>query len=187
VVGTHRPVQERQVFRAQAERVCVDVLVTLDGVVADTAPLPRGARQPRAAANAPPAGTRSVLPPDIPQYFPPIREAGPAGAALLYEPRIYAAATVRFADQKLGINERCEAALVAPLPDRLQKVAWDEAVATDLVAGDLETEPADGATFGDLPPAATRPKSYDAWSEDLLKWLLLGQQLEVLRRPTRPD
>jgi hypothetical protein len=139
---------------------------------------------PEAPAARPQAGTaRPILPPDVPQYFLPVRESRPKGASLVYEPRVFATGTVVFSDAKLAIDESRPAALVAPLPDRLQSVAWDQGVASDLAAEDLERAPSEQAGFADLPPAAGKAKSYEAWSRDLAKWLSLSERLELLRSP----
>ncbi len=129
------------------------------------------------------AGARPVLPPDVPQYFLPVRGSRPQAVALVYEPRIYAVGTVRFSDPKTGIDESRQAAFVAPLPDRLKSVAWDEAQASDLTADDLDSEPTADASFGDLPSSASQAKSFVGWSKDLVKWLSISQQLELLRSP----
>jgi len=154
----------------------------------------RGTPEPIAAAVAPPpappappasqmSSSRPILPPDVPQYFLPLREARPAAGSLFYEARVFGIGTVRFSDAKLSIDESRPAALVAPIPDKVLSVAWDQGEACDLAPEDLEKDPTEGALFSDLPPAASKAKSYEAWSKDLAKWLALSERLELLRSP----
>src|ERR1044072_2357602 len=64
---------------------------------------------PQAATASPPPATapkssgsnrQPVLPPEISQYFIPVRAAEPAGANLVYHPTVLSAAQIRFADKK---------------------------------------------------------------------------------------
>jgi hypothetical protein len=172
------PMTREDIRRAMAGRRPAAAPAPVPAAETKAPPLAREAPASRPAASA-----RPVLPPDVPQYFLPIREARPVAASLLYEPRVFGIGTVRFSDAKLSVAESRPAALVAQVPDKVQSVAWDQAEACDLAAEDLEKDPAEGAAFSDLPPAAGKAKSYEAWSNDLAKWLTLSERLELLRSP----
>jgi hypothetical protein len=52
-----------------------------------------------------------------------------------------------------------------------------------VAVADLEATPGAAADWGAVPAAATKPKSYDAWSRDLATWLYAQRRLELLRDP----
>jgi hypothetical protein len=135
---------------------------------APPAPRPSG---PRADA----ASTRPVLPPDVAQYFAPARAANPH-----YEPRLWASAQVAFADPKVDVRGNRTVTVLAPFNESPVGVDWNAANATDLAVGDLEAEPMSGATYADVPPAATKAKSYPAWTKAFAQWLFETQQLDVM-------
>ena len=155
--------------------------------VAAAAPVP--AAVPSGAAPAPaaelvPAGppaARPVLPPEIPQHFVPVRAAPPAGAALVYEPMLLGAASVRFADRKTGVDVTRECVVLARLGAGAVAASWDGAVETTVPLDDLETAPQAGAAFAEVPAAAAKKASYAAWSRDLAGWLYRTQKVELLR------
>lgn len=140
----------------------------------------RAAAPAKAAAKAVAAAQpRPVLPAEIPQQFVPARDAG----ATEYTPMLLGAATVRFLDAKKNIDTVQEVAMLAPITDAAVAVNWEEAEALDCALEDLETEPAAGASFGDLPGAAAKAKSYTAWNKDFAGWLFRTRKLEVLSAP----
>jgi hypothetical protein len=154
------------------------------------APPPAPAALPRAAAAAavpapaaPGTAARPVLPPEIPQHFLPIRGEAPPGAAIHYQPMLLGAARVRLADARAGVEATEDAVVLAHLGSDLVPVSWDDARATTVAIEDLDPEPAPGATFGPLPAAAARPKSYQGWTRDLAGWLYRGRKLELFRLP----
>jgi hypothetical protein len=138
-------------------------------------------RKPAAAvavAPAAPAGhtsKRPALPPAVPQVFLPASEAGP----VIYSPRLLGAATIRFADGKLGVEQTREAIFCASIPDGVSGAEWAEISGVRLSA--LAKAPADGAEFEDAPPVAARPKSYGAWEKDLVQTIVASQRLQIFR------
>ena len=140
--------------------------------------LPYRSSGPAVSGGAPP-----VLPPDVPQYYLPVRERRPGNASLAYEPRILGSGTVRFSDEKTGVSESRQVSLLAPLPDKTVAVAWEEAETSDLAPNDLESEPQADGRFSALPASAGKAKSYAAWSKGFEKWLTLSEQMPLLRDP----
>ena len=94
---------------------------------------PAASRDPAPAASAAPApsrgGARPVLPPGVPQHFVPVRGTAPAGAALVYQPMVLGAATVRFADAKAGVDQSEEVVVATPVTDAAVPVSWEGAIA----------------------------------------------------------
>src|SRR4029453_7028106 len=103
---------------------------------------------------------RPALPPAVPQVFLPPPDSGP----VIYSPRLLGAASVRFADSKLGLEQTREAILCAPVPDGVSGAEWTEL--SDVELSDLEKTPAGDAEFQDAPPPAVQPKNYAAWEKD---------------------
>jgi hypothetical protein len=149
------------------------------GADAATAPATTAAAAPAVARG----GVQPVLPPGVPQHFVPVRGTAPAGAALVYQPVVLGAATVRFADAKTGIDQNDEVVVATPITDTAVPVSWEGAAALDLSVGDLEASPGLRADWAPLPSAAAKPKSYEGWSRDLAAWLYGGRRLDLLRDP----
>ncbi|WP_447963179.1 ATP-binding protein [Nitrospira sp. Ecomares 2.1] len=122
-----------------------------------------------------------VLPPDIRQHFVPVRGASPANASLLYHPRLYGAASVHYQDAKTQLDEVREVQALASMISGPVPVQWDQAESVDIPPTDLNTHPADGAQFGDLPGAASQAKSYKGWEKDFEDWVYRTQTLDLFR------
>jgi hypothetical protein len=141
-----------------------------------TAASPRPA--PASAAGSGVASAAPVLPPDIPQRFLPVRSQA---SEVVYEPALFATAAVHFVEEKKGIDHAEELSLLAPLGD---EVDWSSAEAVDLGKEDLEEEPVEGASFGNLPDAAVRARSYDGWRKQLEDTLFRTRRCEIFRSPS---
>ncbi|HSP94301.1 MAG TPA: ATP-binding protein, partial [Thermoanaerobaculia bacterium] len=144
-----------------------------------------GQTPPAAPASA--AAARPVLAPDVAQHFVPVRGSASPGAALLYRPAILGSAEVHFDDRKAGVSSSEEVVLLAPVAGGPEAVRWEEAKEARLSVSDLEKEPAAGAVFEDLPSAAARGKSYEAWGRDLAAFLYRNRTLLVLRSPSSKE
>src|SRR5262249_48630891 len=81
---------------------------------------------PPAAAGAPAPATkvasaagdaRPVLPPDVPQVFVPVRDAGPTNATLTYHARVLGTAHIHFADTKLNVEHEQLVAWLVDFPE----------------------------------------------------------------------
>ena len=122
------------------------------------------------------SSTRPVLPPDVTEYFIP-----GGGSTPQYRPVALGVARISFTDAKLKIDEARDIVAAAPIRDGAVAVDWQEATMLDVPAADLETRPADGATFAPLPKAAMAAKSYTAWQKGFVAWLAQSQKLELYR------
>jgi chemotaxis protein histidine kinase CheA len=139
---------------------------------ASAAPVAMPAKTAKSSDTPPP------IPPDVPQRFLDLRR-GPTGTERLhYRPALAARATLHHAQARLGVDEWSRAGLVRPLDGAPGARPWDEATDFDPEAWTWSTEPAAGASFGELPKPARDPKRYKTW-ERMLKSDLYS------RRPLR--
>jgi hypothetical protein len=119
-----------------------------------------------------------VLPPEISQRFLAVRTRPDD---VVYEPHLFAAATVHYVEEKKGIDHAEDVSLLAPLGG--EEVDWYAAEAVDVAREDLESEPVAGARFAPLPDDAVRAKSYDGWRRELEECLFRSRRCEVFRSP----
>lgn len=130
------------------------------------------------------ASSRPVLPPDVPQYFVPLRGARQPGATLTYEPRLLGFSWVHFLDKKLGVDEDLPVSMSTAFGGGPVPIDWDAGEKVDLTDKDVEREPVEGAAFATLPSEAARAKSYADWSKKLADTLFRTQELTLLRSPS---
>jgi len=135
------------------------------------------------SASASASASASLLPPDITQYYIPVRGSGDANAKLTYHPALLGAAEVRYSDSKT-LDMTQQVTLLCPFTDGPVNLDWSTAHVLDLPVEDLESEAQAGAQFVDAPSEATKAKSYASWRKDLASWLYRNQRLELLESPT---
>ena len=131
-----------------------------------------------AANNHPP-----VLPPEIPQYFLPIRGSQPEHSTLIYEPRLLASADVHFLDGRRKIDESRDLTVLVPLTNNATPVEWDDVTNTDLLPDDLESGQEEGGIFGELSAPASQAKNYKKWHKDFVTWVYRNHTLEIWKSP----
>jgi hypothetical protein len=135
------------------------------------------------AAKAAPAAmaagmARPVLPPEIPNRFLAVRGSG---EGVSYQPMLFGEAEVRFEDKKAGVDRADVFRFLTPVTNNNVAVNWDDALACETEANELEAEPVDGAQFSDLPAVASKSKSYAQWNKDLVNWVFGSQQITVFK------
>lgn len=126
--------------------------------------------------------SQPVLPPEVAQYFIPVRSERAGTATLVYHPQVIGAAQIRFTDKQTDATK--DLTVLASVSDGAVPVDWDSAAIIDLPITDLEQSPADNAQFADLPGPAGKTKSYDKWNKDFAGWLYRTQKLQLLRSPS---
>jgi hypothetical protein len=131
------------------------------------------------AGSAPAGGAAPVLPPEVPQRFLAVRTR-PDG--VVYEPALFATATVHYLDAKRGLDHAEEVSMLASLTD--EGVDWYAAELAGVGKEDLEGEPVAGARFQDLPDAAVKARSYDSWRKSLEECLYRTRKCELFRSDT---
>lgn len=153
----------------------------MDPVKAAPAPASTAAPAPSPAASRSTTTTRPVLPPDVPQFFLPVRGVRPQESSLHYVPHVLAFATLRFSDTKARVNSESPSSLLAPFMDGPVPVDFDAAESVELTSQDVEREPADGATFAECPSAAGKAKNYTDWQKRCADTLFRTRTLTLLK------
>ena len=146
-------------------------------VAASTAVTPAAPATMVSSAVAP----RPVLPPEVAQYFVPVRGLRPAGAQLIYQPKVLGAAQVRFADATAHVDYPRDLIRMTEIEAGAVAVDWQNSTEPGFTLDELEREPAEDALFSALPAEAAKARSYAAWGRDLVAWLYGGQTLELFK------
>ncbi|MBM4446504.1 MAG: ATP-binding protein [Chloroflexi bacterium] len=127
---------------------------------------------------------RPLLPPDISQYFIPIRGSQPTGQTLIYNPMLLGLAQVHFADIKTGVDVAQESTFVTQITEDPIAVNWDNSAVASFNISDLDKSPNEPAQYSQLPAATGNARNYGGWNKDFADWLYRNQKLELLRSPT---
>ena len=170
------------------------------------APAREEAAGPEEAA-APPPGfspTPPALDPNVPQVYLPVtldereairwvakeagREIDVKSVQLIYEPGILGAAKVRFFDRRRGVDVQEECLLLAPTPQGLTDVDWEEAQPLALDLRDLERRPAkvppeEGPFFAPVPEQANTERELKGLARDFADWLYYNSRLTIQAHP----
>ena len=121
---------------------------------------------------------RPVLPPEVTQYFIPVRSSG-STSTLSYHPMLFGDTEIHYSSSdKVDLTQSLT--LITPITDGPVNVDWEKNSTVDFPVEDLESEPQPGAQFATIPAAASKAKSYDAWKKDLANWIYRNQRLELL-------
>ena len=133
-------------------------------------------------STATPQSQRPVMPPEINQYFIPVRSTS-AGTTLSYQPMLLSEIEIHYSkSKKIDLTENL--IFLTAIGDGPVNVDWDKSTQAELPVEDLETEPQTGAQFIEPPSAASKAKSYEAWKKDLASWIYRNQRLELLESPS---
>jgi len=136
------------------------------------------------AAPSTPGTPRPMLPPEIPQFYIPLRGRQPEGAGLFYEPMLLGMGKVYYADARAGVASERGITRLAEFSGRSASMDWGEAQALEVTEEDLESFPDEEAEFGDLPKQASSKKSYLSWSKEFKDWVYRNQPLDLLKSPS---
>lgn len=123
---------------------------------------------------------KPVLPPEIEQYYLPVRSSGDR---LFYRPMLIGGAKIHYSDSKT-IEATQQLTLLAEISDGPVTLDWNEAVPLDVPIEDLESEPEPNAEFVDASAKATKQKSYATWRKDLATWIYRNHRLELFESPS---
>ena len=118
--------------------------------------------------------TRPLGTPDIPQFH----LSGSAKSGV-YAPRLYGAASIRFADRKRKIDEVRQVSVVVPLEPGTKTIDWDSARAIDVEPGQLLKDPPARASYLPLPAGAMELKTFTRWAKGFDRWLARTQRKEL--------
>jgi len=94
-------------------------------------------------------------------------------------------ATVLYIDDKKKINGRVIVTVANQIDVANAKVNWDKFLdlPRDLDTASLDKEPAEGASFGDLPSAAQKAATWKAIAKDFTDWVFANHQAELQFSP----
>jgi hypothetical protein len=128
---------------------------------------------------------RPLVPPDIQEYFIPLRTRASGAQSLVYLPVVYGAGEVRVSDSKSGADTALDTCVLCAITNDPVPLNWDEARTCDIDTTDLEKDPAEGhAVFGDLPSIAVKAKSYAGWTKDFSNWMYRSQAVTIFKSPS---
>lgn len=136
-----------------------------------------------APAPKPKLGQRPLLPPEIPQFFLPVRRNGPAGSQMVYRPMLFGCAQVFFSDSKSGVEDTQVVSLLSAVTSGAVSVDWTAAPSVEVTDGDLDKNPPTDGGFDELPPDCGKAKNYDAWKKSFADALYRTQKLDVFKSP----
>ena len=125
------------------------------------------------------AGSRPVLPPDVPEFFLPRRGPLAAGATLLYRPALLGVARLHYAEKKANVDHWETLGLLRPIGEEIPADIWkDVKVYADSIP-ELDKMPEPAASFVPLPADLTRAKCYAEWTKDLKNCLYRDWKLTI--------
>ena len=143
---------------------------------AHATPLPPSA--PSSPPPAPVSTVRPALPPDLPERF--LRAAQGEGA-IRYRPGAIAGFKLHFVDASSKLDTWVNRTLIAPLSDDGRSVLWEEAEEHGELRTELESAPAPGAGFAELPPGAANARNAAEWRKAAAVQVYQSSTLEILR------
>jgi len=156
---------------------------------------PKSATAPASAfATSPPS-----LPPSVQQAYLPARKAATAAALdiegregdtievqsrnLLYVPAVLGMGRLHFVDQRKGVNEQEDFALLAQAPEGVGVVAWDRAQPLDLASRDLMDSAEPDAYFDELPESINQARKISGLKKHLSDYLYHNSSITLLHSP----
>ncbi len=119
---------------------------------------------------------RPGLPPQISEYFLPLRGAQPAGAMIVCKPLIFGLGEVQYPGGQ--IQRR---AFLAEIDENSEMIRWDEAQSAPYDESHLEKEPFENAQFAPLSASACKPENYKTWARDFSNFLFRTSQTDLFR------
>ncbi len=186
------PLSRAQIKRLMDDRRAADARP--EGAAALNPAAPAGAAAgelaPGARTGGNPSHSRPMLPPEVPQFFLPVR-AAVAETSLVYQPRLLGAAQVRFSDPRRRIDVTRDVLVMTEVTDQPVSVDWATSETLAFSANELEKAPAAGG-FAECPAPALQAKNYPKWAKELATWLSSAQTLTLHRsaaldETSRPD
>jgi hypothetical protein len=131
----------------------------------------------RAAEAAVAADKRPLLPPEIEEYFEPLRKVG----KVVYSPAILGEVKVRFNNAKAEVDVWETLSLVADLKDEMPDDPWAEAEMTAEETPEREKSPDADAGFAAMPPDLAKPKTYSTLATALKDFVYRNHALKLFK------
>src|SRR5690242_4892604 len=113
------------------------IKLLMDPVKGTVPTAPIATPSPAPVSTAPAQSAKPLLPPEITQYYIPVRSSG---ATLTYQPMLLGASEIHYSSSKT-VDVTQQLTLLAPFSDGPVSLDWSHATPLDLPLGDLESEP----------------------------------------------
>ena len=124
------------------------------------------------------------LPPNISDFFIPIRGIQNADKKIIYMPKLLGIANINFQNTKSKVSSSQIIRFITPITSDPIPVRWENSEPIEIPAEDLEKKPLDNTMFADLPSTATQLPNYTSWNRDFGSWLYSTQKLELFTSPS---
>ncbi len=183
---TREQIQTLMAPRKQAQPVpspAASPKASASGTTKTASPSTTSTHAPASSSSPPPlassAGSRPVVPPDVPEFFIPRQSPLNVGAAILYRPAILGVARLHYADRKPGVDFWETLGLLQPVGEKMPTDVWHGAEAHTDHVPQLDRSPEPGASFAPLPSPLSRAKSYAEYNKALKSYLYRERKLAL--------
>jgi hypothetical protein len=122
------------------------------------------------------AAARPSLPPQIPEFFLPLRGVKASGSTPFYKPMICGLGSVSYAGEQTQRKN-----FVSDIVEEAVAMNWDDSQPWELDETQLEKEPVSKAEFSPVASSACKPESYKTWARDFADFLYRTSQIERYR------
>ncbi len=134
---------------------------------------------PSAFSLQPSAPTRAMIPPGITEVFLPS-----SAANVQYHPQLLAVAQVHYSSVKQRVDVSGTLPLGVDVTDAAIAVNWEDATELNVNPADLQKEPAEGATFAEVPTPLLNAKNYPKWAKEAARYVATSKPLTLWQDPS---
>ncbi len=124
------------------------------------------------------------LPPNISDYFLPIRGIQSVDRKIIYMPKLLGIAKLNFQNPKSKVSTSHMTSYLTQITSNPIPVKWETAEQIEIPSEDLEKTPQVNTLYADLPAPAAQLSSYTSWNRDFSDWLYGTQTLELFTSPS---
>ena len=158
-----------------------DIKTLMDPIKTSTTVIDQLAKSPdsRLEISSLQSSQQPSLPPNISDFFIPIRGIQSADKKIIYMPKLLGLADINFQNSKSKVSTSQTISYLTPITTNPIPVRWETSEQIEFPTEDLEKTPQDKTIFADLPSSATQVSSYTSWSKDFSSWLYSTQTLEL--------
>lgn len=126
---------------------------------------------------------KPVIGPDIDEYILSHDLVNLESENIKYSPYLLSAASVYYADAKLGLATERQLHFITPFPDSGKRIRWEDAKNLPVDISDLDSKFIDDepVSFSSIPKAAIDKKKYKLWGKEFKEWIYRNTAIELLR------
>ena len=135
--------------------------------------------QPATFNAQPAAAGKTMIPPGITEVFLPT-----SASNVQYHPQLLAVAQVHYSSVKQRVDVSGTLPLGVDVTDSAIAVNWDDATELNVNPADLAKEPAEGATFAEIPTPLLNAKNYPKWAKEAAKYVANSKPLTLWQDPS---